>query len=127
MRLVPLGKLLTVGEIRKYFAGQNEADFTDPITAGIFVSIVAWASSQRENDVTPYWRTLKAGGELNSKYPGGAGAQKACFIPSWPLEPLPRCSSNHRIIHDIVSKSTAFFHFFANLLQTSVPCVSCHH
>ncbi len=76
MRLVPLGKLLTVGEIRKYFAGQNEADFTDPITAGIFVSIVAWASSQRENDVTPYWRTLKAGGELNSKYPGGAEAQK---------------------------------------------------
>ena len=48
-------------------------------------------------------------------------------VPSWPLEPLPRCSSNHRIIHDIVSKSTAFFHFFANLLQTSVPCVSCHH
>ena len=69
-------KLLTVGEIRKYFAGQNGADFTDPITAGIFVSIVAWASSQRENDVTPYWRTLKAGGELNSKYPGGAEAQK---------------------------------------------------
>lgn len=25
---------------------------------------------------TPYWRTLKANGELNEKYPGGIKAQK---------------------------------------------------
>lgn len=25
---------------------------------------------------TPYWRTLKANGELNAKYPGGVEAQK---------------------------------------------------
>lgn len=77
MRLVPEGKVLTVGAIRNYFARENGADFTDPITAGIFVSIAAWASYQREGDETPYWRTLKAGGELNEKYPGGAAAQKA--------------------------------------------------
>ena len=47
-----------------------------PITAGIFVSIAAWASDQRETDKTPYWRTLKAKGELNPKYPGGVMAQK---------------------------------------------------
>lgn len=76
MRLVPFGKLLTVGEIREYFAKQSGADFTEPITAGIFVSIVAWASNQREEDKTPYWRTLKAKGELNPKYPGGVEAQK---------------------------------------------------
>ncbi|WP_455543443.1 hypothetical protein, partial [Intestinibacter sp.] len=51
-------------------------DFTDPITAGIFVSIAAWASEQRDNNKTPYWRTLKAKGELNPKYPGGVEAQK---------------------------------------------------
>ncbi len=76
MRRVPFGKLLTVGTIRDYFAKQNGADFTEPITAGIFVSIAAWASYQRENDETPYWRTLKANGELNPKYPGGTDAQK---------------------------------------------------
>ena len=76
MRLVPFGKLLTVGAIRDYFARQNGADFTEPITAGIFVSIVAWASFQRKDDETPYWRTLKANGELNPKYPGGIKAQK---------------------------------------------------
>ena len=76
MRLVPFGKLLTVGTIREYFAKQSGADFTEPITAGIFVSIAAWASYQRSENETPYWRTLKANGELNSKYPGGIEAQK---------------------------------------------------
>lgn len=76
MRLVPFGKILTVGKIREYFAMQNGADFTEPITAGIFVSIAAWASEQRADDETPYWRTLKANGELNPKYPGGVEAQK---------------------------------------------------
>ena len=76
MRKVPRGKLVTVGAIREYLARANHADFTDPITAGIFVSIAAWASHQRSGDETPYWRTLKANGELNAKYPGGMKAQK---------------------------------------------------
>ncbi len=76
MRKIPAGKLTTVGGIREYFASQNDADFTEPITAGVFVSIAAWASFQRETDLTPWWRTLKAGGELNPKYPGGVEAQK---------------------------------------------------
>ncbi|MDO4332856.1 MAG: MGMT family protein [Eubacteriales bacterium] len=76
MRAVPYGKVITVGKIREYFAGRNDADFTEPITAGIFVSIAAWASYQRTEDETPYWRTLKANGELNPKYPGGVEAQK---------------------------------------------------
>lgn len=77
MKTVPLGKVITVGMIRKHFASQNDADFTDPMTAGIFTNIVAWASEQRMADETPYWRTLKADGELNEKYPGGIQAQKA--------------------------------------------------
>lgn len=76
MRRVPYGRLTTVGAIRAYFAAQNGADFTEPITAGVFVSIAAWASHQRAGDETPYWRTLKANGELNAKYPGGVEAQK---------------------------------------------------
>lgn len=76
MRRVPYGKVTTVGEIRNYFAKENQADFTEPITAGIFVSIAAWASHQRAEDETPYWRTLKANGELNPKYPGGIEAQR---------------------------------------------------
>ena len=77
MKQIPCGKVITVGKIREYFAKENGADFTEPITAGIFVSIAAWASHQRLEDKTPYWRTLKANGELNSKYPDGVETQKA--------------------------------------------------
>lgn len=76
MKRVPYGRVTTVGEIRAHFAKQSGADFTEPITAGIFVSIAAWASHQRSGDETPYWRTLKANGELNEKYPGGIESQK---------------------------------------------------
>lgn len=76
MKRIPYGQVTTIGEIREYFAAKNGADFTEPITAGIFVSIAAWASYQRPDHDTPYWRTLKANGELNPKYPGGAEAQK---------------------------------------------------
>lgn len=76
MRRVPQGRLTTVGAIREYFARENGADFTEPITAGIFVSIAAWASAQRSGDETPWWRTLKANGELNPKYPGGIQSQR---------------------------------------------------
>lgn len=77
MKQIPFGKVITVGKIREYFAKLNDADFTEPITAGIFVSIAAWASHQRSEDETPYWRALRANGELNAKYLGGVEAQKA--------------------------------------------------
>ncbi len=54
MKKVPFGKVITVGGIREYFARSNDADFAEPITAGIFVSIAAWASHQRDTDKTPY-------------------------------------------------------------------------
>lgn len=76
MRKVPKGKLITAGQIREFLAKENNADFTCPLTAGIFINIVAWASYQRKEDITPYWRTLKTNGELNNKYPEGVELQK---------------------------------------------------
>lgn len=77
MRKIPAGRIATVGDLRKTLSKRYGADFTDPITAGIFCSIAAWASAQRTEDETPWWRTLKAQGELNAKYPGGIEKQKA--------------------------------------------------
>ena len=50
MRRVPRGMVTTVGEIRASFAREAGADFTEPITAGVFVSIAAWASFQPQED-----------------------------------------------------------------------------
>lgn len=76
MKKVPEGKLITTDILRKTLAKKYNADITCPLTCGIFVNICAWASSQREEDITPYWRTLKTNGELNEKYPGGIKEQK---------------------------------------------------
>lgn len=76
MKQVPIGKLITTTQIRKILAEKNNADFTDPMTAGIFINIVAHASYQRKDNITPYWRTIKSDGELNNKYPETIELQK---------------------------------------------------
>lgn len=79
MKKVPRGKLITIGQMREYLAKTNNADFTVPMTAGIFTNIVAWASFQRNDDITPYWRTIKSDGQLNTKFPNGVEYQKVCL------------------------------------------------
>lgn len=76
MKKVPKGKLITTDILRKTMAKKYKTDITCPLTCGIFVNICAWASFQRTKDITPYWRTLKSNGELNSKYPQGVELQK---------------------------------------------------
>ena len=76
MATVPEGKLTTGDRIREYLAPQSGADATCPLTAGIFTNICAHASEERSDNKIPWWRTLKANGELNEKYPGGIDGQK---------------------------------------------------
>ncbi len=76
MKKVPAGKLITSDYIRSYLARKHGADVTCPLTAGIFINIVAKASVERGVDQTPYWRTLRKDGELNEKYPEGIDGQK---------------------------------------------------
>ena len=76
MAQIPEGKLITTREIREYLAKKHNAEFTCPMTAGIFISLSAQASCERTEDRIPFWRTLKTDGELNPKYPGGIEYQK---------------------------------------------------
>ena len=76
MAQVPEGKLITAVEIRQFLADKHGAEFTCPMTAGIFISLAAQASYERQDDRIPFWRTLKKDGELNPKYPGGIEYQK---------------------------------------------------
>lgn len=78
MKRVPRGKLITINEIRAIVAEKHGATIGCPITTGIFAWIAAHAADEAEADgakrITPYWRTLKSGGEINAKYPGGIAA-----------------------------------------------------
>src|SRR6266849_1782058 len=81
MKRVPAGKLITINEIRALVAKKHGASIGCPITTGIFAWIAAHAAAEDAAEgatrITPYWRTLKSGGELNPKYPGGlAGLKK---------------------------------------------------
>ena len=75
MKKVRKGKLITINEIRAILAKKHKADYACPITTGIFSWIAANAAAEQANEgrkrITPYWRTLKTGGILNEKYPGG--------------------------------------------------------
>ncbi len=81
MRTVPKGRVTTINELRAALARQHGTETTCPITTGIFSWIAAHAAVEAEaaggRKTTPYWRTLKTGGELNPKYPGGvAGVRR---------------------------------------------------
>lgn len=80
MRKVPKGKLLTINEIRAHLAKKHRVTIGCPLTTGIFSWIAAHAACEAESEgkkrVTPYWRTLKSGGELNPKFPGGVADLK---------------------------------------------------
>jgi alkylated DNA nucleotide flippase Atl1 len=80
MRRVPTGKVVTSADIRKSVADAHRADEGCPITVGIFAWIAAHAAAEAaqdgETETTPFWRTLKKGGELNPKYPGGMEEQR---------------------------------------------------
>jgi alkylated DNA nucleotide flippase Atl1 len=79
MRKVPKGKLTTINDIRAALAKKHKATIGCPITTGIFASIAARAAEERkqngQKNITPYWRTLKVGGVINEKYPGGMEEQ----------------------------------------------------
>ncbi len=80
MRKVPYGKLTTINDVRGALAKKHKATICCPMTTGIFASIAARAAEeerqQGKSNITPYWRTLRTGGIINEKYPGGLDLQK---------------------------------------------------
>ena len=77
MKKIPYGKVTTADRLRSFLARKYDADFTCPLTGGIFMNVAAHASAERNGtDETPYWRTLKKDGELNEKYPEGIDGQR---------------------------------------------------
>jgi len=76
MKQVPKGRVVTINELRGALARKHRTDFACPLTTGIFSWIATHAAAEAEakgaKRITPFWRTLKTGGEINPKYPGGA-------------------------------------------------------
>jgi hypothetical protein len=73
-------QLVTAREISASIARKHATTIGCTVTTGICAWIVAHAANEAElmgkAKVTPYWRVLKVGGELNAKYPGGLAGMK---------------------------------------------------
>ena len=80
MQRVRKGRVTTIDHLRRALAQKHATSTACPITTGIFAWIAAHAAAESAagggGRITPYWRTLKAQGELNPKYPGGIDGLK---------------------------------------------------
>ncbi|MGD8454412.1 MAG: MGMT family protein [Phycisphaerae bacterium] len=81
MRRPRKGRLITAAQIRDELARMAGADSACPMTTGMFILIAAEAAEEARRAgrkrITPYWRTVKDGGKLNERFPGGVRAQAA--------------------------------------------------
>ena len=80
MKQIPKGRLMTIVEVCRQIAKNHDVEACCSLTTGIFImtaaNAVEEARKQGKSLDIPYWRTLKAGGFLNEKYPGGQEAHK---------------------------------------------------
>ncbi len=84
MAKVPKGKIITIREICRKIAENHRVKGCCSLTTGIFIMTIANAIQEAINNKDklmltnkiPYWRTLKAEGFLNEKYPGGLESHK---------------------------------------------------
>ncbi len=70
---IPKGIAVTVKTMRKDLAIENRADFTCPVTTGLFLRIVAEANFEKYQQtkslqgITPFWRVVEPNSVLSKK------------------------------------------------------------
>jgi hypothetical protein len=70
---IPRGKKVSTQTMRKDLALENKADYTCPVTTGIFLRIVAEAGFEKYQqsnsikDITPFWRVIEPNSSLAKK------------------------------------------------------------
>lgn len=82
---------MTIGQLRENLAMLYQADYTCPLTTGIFLRIVAEAVNEEGRTDVPYWRVVKNDGSFFDKFPGGVDAQQAKLD----LEGLPMTTTKN--------------------------------
>lgn len=83
VRKIEKGDVLLMDALRAQLAEEFNADYTCPLTSGIFFRIVAEAAEESNKEggknISPWWRVIQKNGELNPKLPG-EGAYQAKLL-----------------------------------------------
>jgi len=88
---IGIGKRIDIKTLRKDLAIEHNADYTCPVTTGIFLRIVAEAnyeklqSGKRIGEITPFWRVIE---------PKSALAKKLTFGQEFILKQIEKESKN---------------------------------
>jgi alkylated DNA nucleotide flippase Atl1 len=81
MRMVPAGKLISLDTLRDALAARHGTSIACPVSTAIFINVAAQAAEDwtqiGKPDNAAWWRTLKSGGVLNERYPGGVEVHRA--------------------------------------------------
>jgi 6-O-methylguanine DNA methyltransferase, DNA binding domain len=76
---VPVGRVIVVSALRDALAREFGAQYTCPITTGIFLRVAADAAEEERlagaTGTMPWWRVVRDDGGLMEKLPGGAVRQ----------------------------------------------------
>lgn len=76
LREIPRGRVITMPALRERLAAQFGADYTCPITTGIFLRILGEAAlEESRGDDVPVWRVVTADGACLEKIVGGPERQ----------------------------------------------------
>ena len=79
VRKIKKGRTISIGELREKLASDFDADYTCPLTTGIFLRVVAENAellrAKGKTRIAPYWRVVRNDGSMNPKFPGGVNGQ----------------------------------------------------
>jgi alkylated DNA nucleotide flippase Atl1 len=94
LETIPKGRVITMSLLRQRLAREANADYTCPLTTGIFLRIVAEATEEKRSmpgpaPLTPWWRVLRDDGTLLEKGPG-APATQASLLEQEDIRPTPK-------------------------------------
>jgi hypothetical protein len=70
---IGVGKRINIKTLRKDLASEHNADYTCPVTTGIFLRIVAeanyekWQQGKAVAEITPFWRVIEPNSALSKK------------------------------------------------------------
>jgi ABC-type uncharacterized transport system ATPase subunit len=73
IKKIGIGKRINIKTLRKDLALEHNADYTCPVTTGIFLRIVAEANyeklqqGERLEEITPFWRAIEPNSALAKK------------------------------------------------------------
>ncbi|MDP5172563.1 MAG: MGMT family protein [Bacteroidia bacterium] len=103
IKKIPAGRLMTMTGLRETLAADHGADYTCPLTTGIFLRIAAEAAEEERSlgktSPSPWWRVVRDDGAMNEKLPGHGPLQQQ-FLEEEGHRIVPKARGTTLVVQD---------------------------